>query len=106
MSDSEGESSVGHSRKIKCDICHKKCSGDALRANNKFYHIQCFTCKACQKQLNGIGFFIYENNYYCPEDYHSKFGNRCPVCNEFVEGEVVDCLGKTFHQQCFKCSRC
>ncbi|XP_060247661.1 actin-binding LIM protein 1 isoform X5 [Meriones unguiculatus] len=34
------------------------------------------------------------------------YGTRCHGCGEFVEGEVVTALGKTYHPSCFACTIC
>ncbi|KAM5243633.1 actin-binding LIM protein 1 isoform 28-T31 [Hipposideros larvatus] len=34
------------------------------------------------------------------------YGTRCHGCGEFVEGEVVTALGKTYHPNCFACTTC
>ncbi|XP_035297650.1 actin-binding LIM protein 1 isoform X22 [Cricetulus griseus] len=34
------------------------------------------------------------------------YGTRCQGCGEFVEGEVVTALGKTYHPNCFACTIC
>ncbi|XP_062436656.1 actin-binding LIM protein 1 isoform X10 [Rhea pennata] len=34
------------------------------------------------------------------------YGTRCNGCGEFVEGEVVTALGKTYHPNCFACTIC
>ncbi|XP_054975588.1 actin-binding LIM protein 1 isoform X6 [Sorex araneus] len=34
------------------------------------------------------------------------YGTRCHGCGEFVEGEVVTALGKTYHPNCFACTLC
>ncbi|KAM6442353.1 actin-binding LIM protein 1 isoform 16-T16 [Liasis olivaceus] len=34
------------------------------------------------------------------------YGTRCNGCGEFVEGEVVTALGKTYHPNCFACTMC
>ncbi|XP_072280670.1 actin-binding LIM protein 1 isoform X22 [Pyxicephalus adspersus] len=34
------------------------------------------------------------------------YGTRCSGCGEFVEGEVVTALGKTYHPSCFACTVC
>lgn len=56
------------------------------------------------------GFFSHmmaeATNYYCAKCYQDSFGTKCSACNNFVEGEVVTALGNTYHQQCFRCSRC
>uniref|UniRef100_A0A914VGH2 Actin-binding LIM protein 1 n=1 Tax=Plectus sambesii TaxID=2011161 RepID=A0A914VGH2_9BILA len=63
-------------------------------------------CWPCQRPLTDVGFFVHKGHYYCPTDYHSQFGERCPACKQFVDGNVVQCNGQTFHQRCFKCTRC
>uniref|UniRef100_A0A915HRK2 Uncharacterized protein n=1 Tax=Romanomermis culicivorax TaxID=13658 RepID=A0A915HRK2_ROMCU len=94
------------SGKIKCEICKKKCKGDIFKADDKYFHIACFICKTCKKPLSELGYFAHKNEYYCPTDYHSQFGSKCSSCNKYVEGEAVQCMGKTFHQNCFRCDRC
>lgn len=34
------------SGKVRCEICKKKCTGDILRADEKYFHIACFACKS------------------------------------------------------------
>ncbi|KAG8135595.1 hypothetical protein E2320_008612 [Naja naja] len=34
------------------------------------------------------------------------YGTRCNGCGDFVEGEVVTALGKTYHPNCFACTMC
>ncbi|XP_069835831.1 actin-binding LIM protein 1 isoform X9 [Dendropsophus ebraccatus] len=34
------------------------------------------------------------------------YGTQCSGCGEFVEGEVVTALGKTYHPACFACTVC
>ncbi|XP_057387546.1 actin-binding LIM protein 1 isoform X9 [Balaenoptera acutorostrata] len=34
------------------------------------------------------------------------YGTRCHGCGDFVEGEVVTALGKTYHPNCFACTIC
>ncbi|XP_065215240.1 actin-binding LIM protein 3-like isoform X3 [Planococcus citri] len=92
--------------KTYCASCKKKCSGEVLRVQDKYFHIGCFKCKTCNNSLAQGGFFQKDNNYYCKDDYQRLFGTKCAVCQEFVEGEVVSALGNTYHQKCFKCARC
>ncbi|XKL66403.1 hypothetical protein PGB90_009823 [Kerria lacca] len=92
--------------KTYCGSCKKKCSGEVLRVQDKYFHIGCFKCRACNNSLAQGGFFYKDNNYYCKNDYQRMFGTKCAVCYEYVEGEVVNALGNTYHQKCFKCARC
>ncbi|XP_044070384.1 actin-binding LIM protein 1a isoform X5 [Siniperca chuatsi] len=44
--------------------------------------------------------------YLCTLDYQRMHGTRCNGCGDFVEGEVVTALGKTYHPTCFVCTIC
>lgn len=92
--------------KALCNKCNKKCSGEVLKVQDKYFHIDCFKCRECAGSLAQGGFFSKDGEYYCATDYQKLFGTRCPVCGEFVEGEVVSTLGNTYHQKCFVCARC
>ncbi|KAM9718259.1 actin-binding LIM protein 2 isoform 1-T1 [Menidia menidia] len=91
---------------IACQNCGKPCKGEALRVQNKHFHIKCFICKVCGCDLAQGGFFVRQNEYICTLDYQRLYGTRCFSCQDFIEGEVVSALGKTYHPQCFVCSTC
>ncbi|KAF0299608.1 Actin-binding LIM protein 2 [Amphibalanus amphitrite] len=105
-----GETGAASSGKKKgkqlCGTCNKKCSGEVLKVHEKFFHINCFKCKACNKSLAQGGFFSKNGEYFCSEDYQRRHGTKCAVCGQYVEGEVVTALGNTYHQKCFLCARC
>ncbi|XP_044753650.1 actin-binding LIM protein 1 isoform X3 [Coccinella septempunctata] len=92
--------------KTLCQACKKKCSGEVLRVQDKYFHTQCFKCKVCGNSLAQGGFFSKDGFYYCTADYQRHFGTKCASCQDYVEGEVVTALGKTYHQKCFTCDRC
>ena len=49
--------------KTYCGGCKKKCSGEVLRVNEKYFHTQCFKCVECQNSLStGLveHFFIFQ----------------------------------------------
>nr|XP_006008061.1 PREDICTED: actin-binding LIM protein 2 isoform X4 [Latimeria chalumnae] len=91
---------------ILCYNCKKACKGEVLRVQNKYFHIKCFTCKVCSCDLAQGGFFVRQGEYICTLDYQRLYGTRCFSCNEFIEGEVVSALGKTYHPNCFVCATC
>ncbi|CAG7720658.1 unnamed protein product [Allacma fusca] len=92
--------------KTVCCACKKKCSGEVLRVQEKYFHIRCFKCKVCSNSLADGGFFLHEGDYYCTSDYQERWGTQCGACGRYVEGEVVTALGNTYHQNCFTCARC
>ncbi|XP_041426064.1 actin-binding LIM protein 1-like isoform X18 [Xenopus laevis] len=91
---------------IQCHKCGEPCKGEVLRVQAKHFHIKCFICKVCGCDLAQGGFFIKNGEYLCSLDYQRLYGTRCSGCGEFVEGEVVTALGKTYHPNCFACTSC
>ncbi|XP_048361923.1 actin-binding LIM protein 1 isoform X7 [Sphaerodactylus townsendi] len=91
---------------IHCHKCGEPCKGEVLRVQARHFHIKCFTCKVCGCDLAQGGFFIKNGEYLCTVDYQRMYGTRCNGCGEFVEGEVVTALGKTYHPHCFACTVC
>ncbi|XP_072751283.1 uncharacterized protein Unc-115a isoform X6 [Anoplolepis gracilipes] len=93
--------------KTFCQSCKKKCSGEVLRVQDKYFHIGCFKCAQCNASLALGGFFTREGSYYCTKDYRERWGTRCAGCGEYVEGDVVTAGEKhAFHPNCFHCQRC
>ncbi|XP_074108092.1 actin binding LIM protein Uncoordinated 115a isoform X8 [Cotesia typhae] len=93
--------------KTYCLSCKKKCSGEVLRVQDKYFHIGCFKCAQCSASLAQGGFFAREGSYYCTKDYRERWGTRCAGCGEYVEGDVVTAGEKhAFHPNCFHCQRC
>ncbi|XP_025029429.1 actin-binding LIM protein 2 isoform X3 [Python bivittatus] len=91
---------------ILCHNCGSPCKGEVLRVQKKYFHIKCFVCKACGCDLAQGGFFVRQGDYICTLDYQRLYGTRCFSCDEFIEGEVVSALGKTYHPNCFVCALC
>ncbi|KAM6949347.1 actin-binding LIM protein 2 isoform 9-T9 [Aplochiton taeniatus] len=91
---------------VPCQNCGKACKGEVLRVQNRHFHIKCFVCKVCGCDLAQGGFFVRQGDYLCTVDYQRMYGTRCFSCQEFIEGEVVSALGKTYHPRCFVCATC
>ncbi|XP_061047919.1 actin-binding LIM protein 2 isoform X4 [Eubalaena glacialis] len=91
---------------ILCNTCGNVCRGEVLRVQSKYFHIQCFICKECGCDLAEGGFFVRQGEYICTQDYQRLYGTRCFSCDQFIEGEVVSALGKTYHPNCFVCAVC
>ncbi|XP_023248652.1 actin-binding LIM protein 1 [Copidosoma floridanum] len=93
--------------KTFCQACKKKCSGEVLRVQDKYFHIGCFKCAQCNASLAQGGFFARDNAYYCTKDYRERWGTKCAGCGEYVEGDVVTAGERhAFHPNCFHCQRC
>ncbi|KAL1137647.1 hypothetical protein AAG570_009343, partial [Ranatra chinensis] len=93
--------------KTYCEVCKKKCKGEVLKVQEKYFHIDCFKCTVCKAGLGYDGFFCKEGGYYCINDYRKCFGGaKCSTCDKYIEGEVVSMLGRTYHPSCFTCTKC
>uniref|UniRef100_A0A8C5GQJ2 Actin binding LIM protein 1b n=1 Tax=Gouania willdenowi TaxID=441366 RepID=A0A8C5GQJ2_GOUWI len=91
---------------IQCLRCGEPCKGQVLRVQSSYFHIKCFSCKVCGCDLSQTGFFMRNENHLCPLDFQRLHGTLCNGCGEFVEGEVITVLGKTYHPACFVCTVC
>lgn len=96
----------GGSNVIQCYRCGDTCKGEVVRVHNNHFHIQCFTCQVCGCGLAQSGFFFKNQEYICTQDYQQLYGTRCDSCRDFITGEVISALGRTYHPKCFVCSLC
>lgn len=96
----------GSSNVIQCYRCGETCKGEVVRVHNNHFHIRCFTCQVCGCGLAQSGFFFKNQEYICTQDYQQLYGTRCDSCRDFITGEVISALGRTYHPKCFVCSLC
>ncbi|XP_015229371.1 PREDICTED: actin-binding LIM protein 3-like isoform X2 [Cyprinodon variegatus] len=104
-SSSSSTASRGNSP-IMCERCREACHGEVVRVKNTHFHIHCFTCQVCGCDLVRSGFFHHSGEYICTEDYQRLYGTQCDSCDEYITGEVVSAMGRTYHPHCFVCSVC
>lgn len=62
--------------------------------------------QVCGCGLAQSGFFFKNQEYICTQDYQQLYGTRCDSCRDFITGEVISALGRTYHPKCFVCSLC
>ncbi|CAN0482187.1 unnamed protein product [Rangifer tarandus platyrhynchus] len=80
-------------------------NGQSLVALDKHWHLGCFKCKTCGKQLNAE-YISKDGLPYCEADYHTKFGIRCDGCEKYITGHVLEAGEKHYHPLCALCVRC
>ncbi|XP_078406701.1 actin-binding LIM protein 3 isoform X2 [Cetorhinus maximus] len=91
---------------IRCYRCGGICKGEVVRVHNNHFHVKCFTCQVCGSDLAQANFFYKNGEYICTLDYQRMYGTRCDSCGDFIGGEVISALGRTFHPKCFVCTVC
>lgn len=84
--------------------------GDAGRARGMLCPLPLDGCMSspavCGCDLAQSGFFFKNQEYICTHDYQQLYGTRCDSCGDFITGEVISALGRTYHPKCFVCSTC
>ncbi|TRY73262.1 hypothetical protein TCAL_03352 [Tigriopus californicus] len=88
----------------KCCKCREAIIGTVLKALDGVFHPECFTCAACPLCLDGVQFFLTEDeDPLCETCYTRLAAKRCDGCKEPI---VEDCLvskdpGGYYHKNCY-----
>ncbi|XP_049666289.1 filamin-binding LIM protein 1 isoform X3 [Accipiter gentilis] len=107
-----------------CDACYQatlekcaKCRGliaeRIVRALGKGYHPGCFSCTACGRAIGTESFAVDERDeVYCVADFYRKYAAVCSACEhpivpcEDKDTYKIECLGRSFHESCYRCESC
>ncbi|KAM7083749.1 filamin-binding LIM protein 1 [Ciconia maguari] len=107
-----------------CDACYQatlekcaKCQGliteHIVRALGKGYHPGCFSCAACGRAIGTESFAVDEQDeVYCVADFYRKYAVVCSACkhpivpHEDKDTYKIECLGRSFHESCYRCESC
>ena len=84
-------------------------SENLMLADPPWTHLPLFPAlfpQVCGCGLAQSGFFFKNQEYICTQDYQQLYGTRCDSCRDFITGEVISALGRTYHPKCFVCSLC
>jgi hypothetical protein len=90
-----------------CSKCQKEIAGDTpgVTARGKPYHVLCFCCDQCQKQLAGCSFYSVDGKNLCQVDYMNSL-DKCDKCATPITEKILRAMGKAFHPECFACPSC
>uniref|UniRef100_A0AC34QJE6 LIM zinc-binding domain-containing protein n=1 Tax=Panagrolaimus sp. JU765 TaxID=591449 RepID=A0AC34QJE6_9BILA len=90
-----------------CVKCQKEIVQDTpgVTALGKAYHVSCFLCDQCQKQLAGCSFYNVDGKNLCQVDYMNSL-DKCEKCGTPITQKILRAMGKAFHPECFSCSAC
>lgn len=91
----------------KCFTC-----GEAIaegkpgcKALEKIFHIACFKCDKCGKQLAGSSFYNVDGKPLCDADYKNTL-EKCKKCGEVITERLLRASGNAYHPSCFLCIAC
>eukprot|EP00123_Amoebidium_parasiticum_P019837 comp33715_c0_seq1/m.47286 comp33715_c0_seq1/g.47286 ORF comp33715_c0_seq1/g.47286 comp33715_c0_seq1/m.47286 type:complete len:181 (-) comp33715_c0_seq1:260-802(-) len=68
----------------KCTACQGNITGMVVRIKDRPYHLECFKCKKCQKNLNNIGFFTLPEGEWVCEGCQTSNYPVCAACNKTI----------------------
>ncbi|XP_051636715.1 zyxin isoform X2 [Manacus candei] len=90
-----------------CGFCRKPLSRTqpAVRALDSLFHVECFTCFKCEKQLQGQQFYNVDEKPFC-EDCYAGTLEKCSVCKQTITDRMLKATGNSYHPQCFTCVMC
>ncbi|XP_019404040.1 PREDICTED: zyxin isoform X2 [Crocodylus porosus] len=107
MKDMEQSPQVEASTSELCGFCQKPLSRTqpAVRALDCLFHVECFTCFKCEKQLQGQQFYNVDEKPFCEECYAGTL-EKCSVCKQTITDRMLKATGNAYHPQCFTCVVC
>ena len=71
---------------MTCTICAETITDRAMKAGDKLYHEEHFTCTQCGLSLIGADVAIYtkQESLYCQDCYMELFVPVCARCNQYI----------------------
>jgi len=88
-----------------CPGCGKAASGKVLKVLGHLWHLECFKCQNCHKDITGA-YHDQGGMPYCPECYQEKFAAHCAKCGKPISGPAIVTKDQSYHKECFVCSKC
>ncbi|CAI4230419.1 unnamed protein product [Auanema sp. JU1783] len=90
----------------RCGGCNNAIKDRCVTALNKNFHLQCFCCSECGKELGEEGFHEKNGQVFCKKDFFRLFAPRCNGCQQSITANFISALGTHWHPDCFVCQTC
>jgi len=102
------KSSYGNHKCAKCSNAFENGTKMLNMENGKKYHEHCFTCFICGTVIGVNTYTVapYEEDRVCCMKCTEGKAEKCGKCGQVMLGTKITALGKKFHDQCFRCTRC
>lgn len=92
-------------RAPRCVRCRQKVTAKAVTTEEGTYHRECFTCSSCRRCVDGSYRRSEDGSILC-SSCHELRAPSCGACGRKVLEKWLSADGKTYHEQCFRCSLC
>ncbi|EYC41478.1 hypothetical protein Y032_0568g63, partial [Ancylostoma ceylanicum] len=80
--------------------------GEIVFAAGRLWHKQHFWCTECKAPLLNMEYYVSGNNVVCFDCHLDDISPKCEGCGRAVYEEYLSVDGKSFHHDCFLCTRC
>ncbi|XP_078414239.1 filamin-binding LIM protein 1 [Cetorhinus maximus] len=97
----------------RCGKCRKPITDQIIRAIDKAFHPECFTCVVCNRLIGSERFGVNQDNeVHCFEDFQRQYAPQCCVCKMPIISETakecfnIKLFGLHFHVNCYRCEKC
>ncbi|ELP90045.1 transforming growth factor beta-1-induced transcript 1 protein, putative [Entamoeba invadens IP1] len=90
----------------KCAECGQPLGPQRITALGRNYHPEHFVCFNCKSPLGTNPFHNVDNKPFCKNCFVLKFAKLCATCGKPITAGMVNALGKTYHSECFVCTKC
>jgi len=91
---------------MDCAKCNKPIKLMKVENNGKFYHMGCYTCKACNGSLKNRKTESLAGDLYHIDCFNQIQDVICAKCHKLVTEVAMDHGGKCYHEACFVCTTC
>ncbi|RVE45873.1 hypothetical protein evm_009472 [Chilo suppressalis] len=89
-----------------CSSCNAVISGRIVKALDKKWHPEHFTCHTCHKPIDGAKFHQHDGGVRCVPCFTKHHSPRCHGCGEPITDRVIQALGVSWHANHFVCGGC
>lgn len=97
----------------KCEGCRRSITeGSVFSTRGRSFHEDCFRCAECgelclddfftDEESGSLTLYCRTCNFGASDDA----GGACSWCEEAVEKDGIRALGRTWHDECFRCNDC
>ncbi|CAF1019371.1 unnamed protein product [Didymodactylos carnosus] len=93
----------------KCFNCSKPILTQGIKYENNEYHVECFTCRKCNKLLENEKLLTAHNSLpYCVQCHDELFAKKCFKCKRPIphSTKYMTFEERPYHEQCFLCDKC
>lgn len=92
---------------LECSVCGEKVFEEHFSINERHFHIGCFKCDICERNLDPLHNVGYvDQKIYCSDHYKELFIKQCHGCAEPITGIGLVAFNKHYHPECFVCKTC